>query len=181
MQVKKTFKLFFNETWFIGWTVFTTLSFFFAMIGGYGYIILLGLFIYISQTISLGWKDESKHSGLWLINAVVWIYITYSYSANEKYDQYLWLIPVLLLPLNEVILYIIFRQFSNFIWSGINLVAYAYIYLVFKSINLWISLELQYNDAMQYVLFIIAFVPYSLLSGYAIHLAYKKSTAYNIT
>lgn len=174
MQIRKTLKLLFNEVWFVGWTVFTIFSFFLAMVGGYGYIILLGLFIGISQTISLGWIDKSKYSGLWLINAVIWVYITYSYSGNENYDQILWLLPILLLPLNEVILWAIFRRFSNFIWSGINLIAYGYIYLIFEGANFLISLELQYNDAMQFILFIIAFVPYSLLSGYSIHLAYKN-------
>ncbi len=176
MNIARSLKLLYKQEWYIGWTLFTLLSFFLAMIGGYAYFIMLGLFIGISQAIALGWIDKTRYTGLWLINAVLWCYLAYSYSGDEKYNQYILLLPILLLPLNEAILWAIFRKFSRFIWLGINLIAYGYIYLIFKGASFITSLEFLYNDAMQYLLFFIAFVPYSLLSGYAVYLAYFKIT-----
>ena len=174
MKVKKDFNRLFNQNWYLAWISFTLLSFYLSFIGGYGYVILIGLFVGIAQTVALGWINESKNSALWLINPLIWTVITYSYLTSEKYDQILWLLPLLLLPLNEILLWIIFRRFSRFIWTGINLIAYGSIYLVFKGINLLDTLELPANDAIQLILMFVAFAPYSLLSGYAIYLAYIK-------
>lgn len=174
MEVKKTLSLLFHQVWFIGWTILTLLSFYLSMVGGYGYLMFVGIFVGISQTVVLGWLKESKYAGLWLINSFVWGYITYTYLGDEKFEQFLWLLPVLLLPLNEVILWIVFRRFSKFIWTGLNLLVFGYIYLIYKGAALLIPIELQYNDAIQVVLMFIALAPYSIVSGYAIYLAYIK-------
>ncbi|MFD2245586.1 hypothetical protein [Pontibacter ruber] len=174
MEVKRTLSLLFQQVWYIGWTILTLLSFYFSMVGGYAYVVFVGVIVGISQTVVLGWLKETKYAGLWLINSFVWGYITHSYQGDENFDQFLWLLPVLLLPLNEVILWIIFRRSSRFIWTGLNLLAYGYIYLIYKGADLLIPLELQYNDAIQVVLMFIALAPYSIISGYAIYLAYIK-------
>jgi hypothetical protein len=174
MALYKEFKVLLVQEWYIGWVALTLLSFYVAFAGSYGYFILLGALIGIAQAYTLGWLDESKFSGLWLLNPVVWVTVTILIFDNEQYQKNLWLLPILLLPLNEVLLSLIFRRFSRLIWSGFNLIGYGFLYLTFLVAHSLFSERVLNNDAFLYLLILIAILPFSFLSGFAVYMAYLR-------
>jgi len=160
-----------RKNWQIKWIILVCIAPIISFIGGFAYFYVLSFLFPLAQTAAIGLHKNSKWSIIWMLNFFYWLLVLNSNLENTT-------LVLLLLGnslLGELLLFLIFKKFSNLKWFVFYSLGYSTFFIA-----AWILIRIESNYELLHIpILFLSVVLYSIVSGYGIKKSFETKTHYN--